>query len=322
MSIKIGIVGYGNLGKGVEASILKNKDMELVAIFSRRNPKDINNDKVVEYSSMKDYVGKIDVMLMCGGSATDILQQGPYVASMFNTVDAFDTHKKINDYMKQLDEIAKEANTLCMVSTGWDPGLFSFQRLLSDVVLPDGESYTFWGKGVSQGHSDAIRRIKGVVDARQYTVPNEEVKSRILNKEKLTLTTSDKHTRLCYVVVEEGYDKALIEKEIKEMPNYFLDYETTVNFVDLETLQKEHKGLPHGGNVIRLGETSDECNQVIEYGLKLDSNPEFTGSVMVSSARAVYKLHKEGKYGSIMMMDVPLTYYSNKDREEIIKEYM
>jgi len=322
MSIKIGIVGYGNLGRGVEASILKNKDMELIAIFSRRNPKDLNNDKAVSYDDIENYIGKIDVMIMCGGSLTDVLKQGPYVASMFNTVDAFDIHNEIYSYMETLEEVGKKSNTLCMVSTGWDPGLFSYQRLFSDVILPDGDSYTFWGKGVSQGHSDAIRKVDGVLDARQYTVPKEEVKSKVLNGERLKLNNFDRHIRVCYVVVKDGFDKSLIEKKIKEMPNYFLGYETIVNFVDIETLQKEHSGLPHGGRVIRLGESSSDNKQIIEYGLKLDSNPEFTGSVMVACARAVYRLSKEGRSGSIMMMDVPLTYYSIKDRKDIIKEYM
>ncbi|NLC97112.1 MAG: diaminopimelate dehydrogenase [Erysipelotrichaceae bacterium] len=324
MSIKVGIVGYGNLGKGVETAVLKNKDIKLIGIFSRREPKDIQSifGKVLPYSTIEDYIGKIDVMILCGGSATDILIQGPYIASMFNTVDAFDTHAKISDYMQTLENICKESNTLSMVSTGWDPGLFSYVRVLSDAILPDGMSHTFWGKGVSQGHSDAIRRIEGVVDARQYTVPNEEVKTKIRNGEQLNISTYDKHSRLCYVVVEDNADKLLIEKEIKEMPNYFSDYETTVKFVDLETLRKKHNKLPHGGNVIRLGKTSEDNKDVVEFSLKLDSNPEFTGSVMVACARAVYRLSKENKKGSITMMDVPLTYFIDKDRKEIIKEYM
>ncbi len=315
--IKIGIVGYGNLGKGVEKAIELNNDMELVGIFTRRNKSLVKSDSpVYNISELDDFIDKIDICILCGGSATDLINQGPEIAKKFNTVDSFDTHAKIPDYFAEMDKASKDGGNLSLISTGWDPGLFSINRLLSQAILPKGETYTFWGKGVSQGHSDAIRHIDGVKKAVQYTIPVEEVINRIKNGENLKLTTRDKHIRDCYVVVEEDANKSRIESEIKNMPNYFADYNTYVHFISEEELDNEHSGMPHGGRVIHVGETSNNTNQVYEFKLELESNPEFTSSVNVAYARAVYKLAKEGKIGAVTVFDIPVSYLSTLSKEE------
>ena len=282
--IRIGIYGYGNLGRGVEKAVKKNKDMELVAVFTRRQPSSLAIDtpsaKVVSINDVLSYKDKIDVMVICGGSATDLPEMTPELAKSFNVIDSFDTHANVPTHYARVNESALASKHVAIISVGWDPGMFSLNRCIMESVLPDGKDYTFWGKGVSQGHSDAIRRIKGVVDARQYTCPVEKALEEVRSGKNPELSTREKHTRLCYVVAEEGADKARIEKEIKEMPNYFADYDTTVNFISLEELKKNHNGIPHGGFVIRTGETSDGVKHVIEYNLKLDSNPEFTGSAL------------------------------------------
>ena len=323
--INIGIYGYGNLGKGVEAAIEKNKDTNLVVVFTRRNPKDVNirnkNAVVDNISNMKNYVGKIDVLVLCGGSATDLPVQTPECAKYFNVIDSFDTHANAYTHFNNVNNALAESKHTGIISVGWDPGMFSLNRLYAEAVLPDGHDYTFWGKGVSQGHSDAIRRIEGVVDARQYTCPVDKALEAVRSGSNPTLSTRDKHTRLCYVVAEEGADKARIEKEIKEMPNYFSDYDTTVNFITLDELKKNHNGLPHGGFVIRTGNTGfdNENKHVIEYSLKLDSNPEFTGSVLVAYARACARLYKEGNYGCKTVFDIAPAYLTNLSNEELLK---
>ena len=320
--IRIGICGYGNLGRGVENAIKLNDDLELVAVFSRRNPKDvvINTENVNVYSmdEMKNFVDKIDVMVICGGSATDLPKLTPEIAKMFNVVDSFDTHAKIFEHFNNVDKSAKEANKVAVISTGWDPGMFSLNRAIMQAVLPNGNDYTFWGRGVSQGHSDAIRRIEGVLDARQYTVPVEEALKSVRNCENPTLTTRQKHTRECYVVAKEGADKARIEKEIKEMPNYFADYDTTVNFITLDELKKNHNGIPHGGFVIRTGSTGN-MNHIIEYSLKLDSNPEFTGSVLCAYARAAYRLNQRNDNGCKTVFDIAPRDLSAVSYDELLK---
>ncbi len=323
--IKIAIYGFGNLGKGVVEAIKQNPDMELVAIFTRRNPAEIasqvNNDQisVISASSVSYYKSVIDVMIACGGSATDLPEQTPALAKMFNVVDSFDTHAKIPEHYARVDEEAKRAGTIGIISCGWDPGMFSLNRLYADVILPKGNTYTFWGKGVSQGHSDAIRRIKGVKDARQYTIPIEEAVNRVRNGENPKLTTREKHLRECFVVAEEGADKAKIEAEIKNMPNYFADYDTTVHFISEEELLKEHSELPHGGNVLRSGETGNGHKHVIEYKLKLESNPEFTANILVAAARAAYRMNKNGESGARTMFAIPPQLLSPLSEEELIK---
>ena len=322
--IKIGICGYGNLGRGVLAAIKNNKDMELVRVFTRRDPKtvkiDIEGDYVSSMDDILSYQDKIDVMILCGGSRTDLPVQTPYLAKYFNVVDSFDTHANIPTHFKNVDVSAKEGGHLGLISTGWDPGMFSLNRAIMEAILPCGNDYTFWGRGVSQGHSDAIRRIKGVVDARQYTIPKEDAIKKVRNGENPELSIRDKHLRECYVVVEDGSDKKAIEEEIKNMPNYFSDYDTIVHFVSQEELNREHNKLPHGGFVIRSGKTGFnlENNHVIEYSLKLDSNPEFTGSVLVSYARAVYRLNKEGNKGCYTVFDVAPKYLSTLSTEELL----
>lgn len=321
--IRIGINGYGNLGRGVEKAILKNPDMELVGIFSRRGKAGMTSDlgnPIIALDEVESYKDKIDVMILCGGSATDLPVQGPNMAQWFNTVDSFDTHAKIPMYFEDMDKVAKAHEHLSLISCGWDPGLFSLARTIFSSILPDGKDYTFWGKGVSQGHSDAIRRIEGVQDARQYTVPVEDAVARARSSERPELTTREKHTRECFVVAKEGADLAAIEKEIKEMPNYFADYDTTVTFVSQETLDKEHKGLPHGGFVIRNGETSENTTQVAELRLNLDSNPEFTSSVLVAYARAIAKMAQEGHTGAVTVIDIPFAKLSSKDGATLRKE--
>ena len=316
MEIRIGIFGYGNLGRGVEAAIRQNSDMKLVAVFTRRDPATLTlqtegvpvyrADKAAE---MKD---EIDVMILCGGSAKDLPEQTPYLAQYFNVVDSFDTHAKIPEHFTGVDRAAREAGKIGVISVGWDPGMFSLNRLMASAILPEGEEYTFWGKGVSQGHSDAIRRVEGVADAKQYTVPVESALEAVRSGKTPTLTAREKHTRECFVVAKEGADKARIEKEIKEMPNYFADYDTTVHFISAEELREKHSGIPHGGLVIRSGKTgfAGEHNHVIEYSLRLDSNPEFTASVIVAYARAAYRMAAEGQCGCKTVLDVPPSYIS------------
>lgn len=322
-SIKVGIVGYGNLGRGVEKAIKQNADFELRAIFSRRNPDDVAAaNGVVHISEIEKYKGDIDVLLLCGGSATDLPEQGPELAALFNTVDSFDTHAKIPDYFEQVNAAAVKGGNVSVISTGWDPGLFSLNRLLGQAILPEGKEYTFWGKGVSQGHSDAIRRVAGVKSGVQYTIPVEAAVESVRNGENPELSTKEKHLRECYVVAEEGADLSAIEREIKEMPNYFADYVTTVDFISEEELKQKHSAMPHGGNVLRSGRTGENHTQIIEFGLKLDSNPEFTASVLVAYARAVYKLSQAGDKGAKTVFDIPFGLLSPKTPEQLRKELL
>lgn len=322
--IKIGIIGYGNLGRGVVASINQNPDMELKGIFTRRDASNIeaNGLPMMHISKMSDYKDEIDVMILCGGSATDLPEQGPLVAQMFNTVDSFDTHAKIPEYFEKIDAVAKESNKVSLISVGWDPGLFSLNRLMANCVLPQGTDYTFWGKGVSQGHSDAIRRVEGVKNAIQYTVPRQEALDKVRAGENPTFETRDKHDRVCYVVLNEGADAAKVENEIKTMPNYFSDYDTVVNFISEEELKANHSGMPHGGFVIRTGVTGENTKQKIEFSLDLESNPEFTSSVLVAYARAIYKLSQEGVSGAKTVFDIPFGYLSPKSAAELRKELL
>ncbi len=308
--IKIGIVGYGNLGKGVEAAVWNNSDMKLVAVFTRRDPSSLKiktpDAKALSYYDIEKYKDEIDVIINCGGSATDLPETTPYIAQYFNVIDSFDTHARIPEHFANVNSNAKAANKTAIISVGWDPGMFSVNRLYMNAILPNGKDYTFWGKGVSQGHSDAIRRIEGVIDAKQYTVPVEKAMAAVRNGESPDFTTREKHTRECYVVVEDGADKARIENEIKTMPNYFADYDTTVNFISMEEFKANHSGIPHGGNVIRNGFTGFDktTKHTIEYSLKLESNPEFTGSVIASYARAAYKLNASGDFGCKTVFDI------------------
>ena len=320
--IRIGILGYGNLGRGVEQAIKNNPDMELVAIFTRRNPVELAHDKAVNVSEIYNWKDKIDVLVLCGGSATDLPIQTPEYAKIFNVVDSFDTHAKIPEHFDNVDSVAKENNHTAIISVGWDPGLFSLNRLYANAILPIGNDYTFWGKGISQGHSDAIRRIEGVRDARQYTIPIESALNSVKNFENPQLRTRDKHKRECFVVLEDGADASKIENEIKTMPNYFADYDTEVHFITQYELDNKHKGLPHGGFVIRTGQTSSEHNHVIEYSLKLDSNPEFTASVLIAYARATYRLFNEGNYGCKTVFDIPPAYLVTKTVKEIMTEIL
>ena len=322
--IRIGIVGYGNLGKGVRKAINQNPDMKLEAIFTRREVSKVSkNDKLmVHISKMADYKHKIDVMILCGGSATDLVEQGPMVAEMFNTVDCFDTHAKIPSYFDKMNEVSLKSGKLSIISVGWDPGLFSLNRLLGNVVLPNGKDYTFWGKGVSQGHSDAIRRIEGVKKGIQYTIPIESALERVRNGENPELTDREKHLRECFVVAEEGADTKLIENEIKNMPNYFADYDTTVNFITEEEFNKNHLKMPHGGFVIRTGQTGESTNQKIEFSLTLGSNPEFTSNVVAAYARAIARMSNEGRIGALTVFDIPFAYLSSKTPSELRKEFL
>lgn len=319
--IKVGIVGYGNLGRGVEAAIRQNPDMALVGIFTRRSPEAAGNG-LISISEIESYKGKIDVLILCGGSATDLPDQGPALSKLFNTVDSFDTHARIPEYFAKVDESARSGGNVAVISTGWDPGLFSLNRLLAEAVLPEGNEYTFWGKGVSQGHSDAIRRVKGVKNGIQYTIPREEAVNRVRNGENPKLTTREKHLRECYVVLEEGANAEAIAEEIRNMPNYFADYDTVVHFISEETLRAEHGTMPHGGNVIRSGRTGKNSTQIVEFSLKLDSNPEFTASVLVAYARAVYRMAKDGQQGAKTVFDVPFGLLSPKSAEELRKELL
>ena len=322
--IRLGIVGYGNLGKGAVKAIKQSPDMELVAVFTRRDPEalvlDEPNVKAEYISNASDYQGKIDVMLLCGGSATDLPEQTPQIASMFNTVDSFDTHAKIPEFYAAVNEAAK--NTTAIISVGWDPGLFSINRVMADAILPNGENYTFWGKGLSQGHSDAIRRVDGVKNGVQYTIPSEDAMEKVRSGSNPELTTAEKHRRVCYIVAEEGADKAAIENEIKTMPNYFADYDTEVNFISEEELNREHSKAPHGGFVIRGGKTSEDTTQVYEFSLKLDSNPEFTSAVLVAYARAAYRLNQEKQFGAKTVFDVAPSYITPRSPEELRKDYL
>ncbi len=323
MSIRIGIMGYGNLGRGIECAIRQNPDMELAAVFTRRDPKTVSiltdGAAVCSVSEAEDWKDKIDVMILCGGSATDLPEQTPKYASMFNVVDSFDTHARIPEHFANVDAAAKQSGKTGIISVGWDPGMFSLNRLYANAILPDGKDYTFWGKGVSQGHSDAIRRVEGVKDAKQYTIPVEAALNAVRNGENPELTTREKHTRECFVVLEEGADAAKVEAEIKNMPNYFSDYDTTVHFISQEELDKNHSGIPHGGFVLRSGKTGweGEHSHLIEYSLKLDSNPEFTSSVLIAYARAAYRLHKEGQSGCKTVFDIAPAYLSSKSGEEL-----
>lgn len=321
--IKIGIVGYGNLGKGIERACQVFEDMEVVGIFTRRDPGLLKADSpVYSMDELDSFKEKIDICILAGGSATDLVEQGPLVLKNFNTVDCFDTHAKIPEYFDKMNRIGKENNTLSLISTGWDPGLFSINRLFSECILPQGDTYTFWGRGVSQGHSDAVRRIEGVKNAIQYTIPNKEVIEKIKAGEKLELSTRDKHFRECFVVLEEGADAAAIKDKIINMPNYFSDYDTTVHFISEEELFKDHKGMPHGGTVIRIGETSEGARQNYEFTLSLESNPEFTASVAVAYGRGVFRASEEGKTGAITVFDIPLSYLSNYSGEELRKNFL
>ena len=328
MSIRIGIFGYGNLGRGVESAIRQNSDMELVAVFTRRAPETLKINTpsvpVVSADSVKDYIGKIDVMILCGGSATDLPVQTPALASMFNVVDSFDTHARIPEHFERVDAAASASGKVAVISVGWDPGMFSLNRMYAGAILPDGKDYTFWGKGVSQGHSDAIRRIEGVIDAKQYTIPVESALEEVRSGSNPSLTVRQKHTRECFVVADDTADKAAIEEKIKTMPNYFADYDTTVHFITKEELDRDHSGIPHGGFVIRTGSTglSGEHKHVIEYSLKLDSNPEFTASVIVAYARAAYRLNSEGSVGCKTVLDIAPSYLSPKSAAELRRELL
>ena len=328
MSIRIGIYGYGNLGRGVEFAIKQNADMELVAVFTRRNPSEVkintSSAKVCHTDDAKYMKDDIDVMILCGGSATDLPTQTPEIASMFNCIDSFDTHAKIPEHFANVDKTARESGKVAIISCGWDPGMFSLNRLYASAILPDGEDYTFWGKGVSQGHSDAIRRIDGVVDARQYTIPVQEALDSVRSGSAPVLSTRQKHTRECFVVAKEDADLSRIENDIVTMPNYFADYDTTVHFISKEELEREHKNLPHGGFVIRSGRTGEngQNHHIIEYSLKLDSNPEFTSSVLVCYARAAYKMNREGMTGCKTVFDVAPAYLTSKSPDEIRKSML
>lgn len=327
MKIRIGVLGYGNLGKGVELAMQNNDDMELVAIFTRRDPKSIETlkgTKVVSVNEIADYKDKIDVLIICGGSATDLPVQTPEYAKLFNVIDSFDTHAKIFEHFNNVDKNATDTNHVALISCGWDPGAFSLNRLMAENFLPVGNTYTFWGTGVSQGHSDAIRRIEGVKNAIQYTVPVDSAMERVRNGENPELTTREKHTRECYVVLEDGADAKSIEKEIKEMPNYFDEYDTTVHFITEEELKKNHSKMPHGGFVIRSGKTglNNETNQIIEYSLKLESNPEFTSSILVSYARAIYRLAEKKEYGCKTVFDIAPALLTRYSKEDLLKHML
>ena len=319
MMIKIGILGYGNLGKGVECAVKHNPDMELKAVFTRRDPSSLSilteGAKVYSVEDAPAMKDEIDVLIICGGSATDLPKQTPEMAKYFNVIDSFDTHAKIPEHFEAVDKAAKESGHIGLISVGWDPGMFSLNRLYANAVLPGGKDYTFWGKGVSQGHSDAIRRVEGVKDGKQYTIPVESALEAVRNGENPELTTRQKHTRECFVVLEEGADAKKVEEEIKNMPNYFAEYDTTVHFISEEELKKNHSGIPHGGFVIRSGKTgwNQENNHVIEYSLKLDSNPEFTSCVIVAYARAAYCLYKEGQSGCKTVFDIAPAYLAAED---------
>lgn len=323
--MRIGILGYGNLGRGVEAAVRQNPDMELVAVFTRRNPESVKikteSAKVLCVDAMENWKDKIDVLILCGGSATDLPVQTPKYAKMFNCIDSFDTHANIPVHFENVDKSAKEGGKVAIISVGWDPGLFSLNRMYANAILPEGNDYTFWGRGVSQGHSDAIRRVKGVKDGKQYTVPVEKAIQAVKNGENPMLSTREKHTRECFVVLEDGADSIQVEHDIVTMPNYFADYDTTVHFISEEEFKKNHSGIPHGGFVLRSGVTglNKDEKHIIEYSLKLDSNPGFTSSVLVAYARAAFRMYKEGQTGCKTVFDVPPAYLSPKSAEELRK---
>lgn len=323
MAVRIGILGYGNLGRGIECAIRQNQDMELVAVFTRRDPQQVKIQtegvSVYKVDQIAEFQDKIDVLMLCGGSATDLPKQTPEYAKYFNVIDSFDTHANIPQHFADVDEVAKANDHVAMISVGWDPGMFSLNRLYAASILPEGKDYTFWGKGVSQGHSDAIRRVKGVKDGKQYTIPVDAALEAVRSGSNPELTTRQKHTRESFVVAEEGADLAQIEHDIKTMPNYFSDYDTTVHFISEEELKRDHSGIPHGGFVIRSGKTglNKEHNHIIEYSLKLDSNPEFTASVLVAYARAVYRMKQEGMKGCKTVFDVAPAYLSPMSGEEL-----
>lgn len=321
--IKVGIVGYGNLGKGVESCITQTGDLELEAIFTRRDPNTISTkSKVDDIKNIEDYKDTIDVMILCGGSANDLNKQAPEVGRHFHMVDAFDNHGKIPEYFEMLNKVSKDNNTLSLIATGWDPGLFSLNRLLLESILPEGVSYTFWGDGVSQGHSDAIRRVDGVKLGVQYTIPNTDAIARVREGTNPVLSSRERHKRVCYVVTNDGADEFEIENCIKTMPDYFEPYDTTVEFISEEEFKRNHQGMPHGGFVIRTGKSANGNNQRIEFSLNLKSNPEFTASVLVAYARAVYKISKEGKTGTVTVFDIPFGYLSEKSPEQLRKELL
>ena len=325
--IRIGIMGYGNLGRGIECAIKQNDDLELAAVFTRRDPATVSilteGAAVCNVKDVEDWKDKIDVLMLCGGSATDLPVQTPEYAKLFNVVDSFDTHARIPEHFANVDKAAKEYGHVGIISVGWDPGMFSLNRMYANAILPEGKDYTFWGKGVSQGHSDAIRRIPGVKNAIQYTVPVDEAVDQVRSGSEPKLTTRDKHTRECYVVAQEGANKAEIENAIKTMPNYFDEYNTTVHFISEEELKRDHSKMPHGGFVIRTGETGEEGNKhVIEYSLKLDSNPEFTASVLIAYARAAYRLNQKGENGARSVFDIAPALLSMKTPEQLRKEIL
>lgn len=316
--IKIGIVGYGNLGRGVEMAVSQNPDMALTAVFTRRNPETITcSAPVFSMDRMKDFVEKIDVMILCGGSAKDLPKQTPEIAQLFHTVDSFDNHAQIPAYFEKVDKQAKKHKKLSLISTGWDPGLFSMMRALGEAVLPQGKTYTFWGKGLSQGHSDAIRRVSGVKYAVQYTLPSEQALMEVRDGKQPEFQAAQMHNRICYVVPQEGVSKEQIERSIKTMPDYFAPYHTEVHFITEEEFMAEHQAMPHGGRVLRAGESVSDSKQIFEFSLALESNPEFTSSVLVAYARAVYRMSNEGKIGAVTVFDVPLGYLSSRRAEEL-----
>lgn len=325
-SIRIGIAGYGNLGRGVETAIQKNPDLQLVGIFTRRAPESVSpcyaETAVFQMDSLSDFQDKIDVLILCGGSKDDLPQQGPVLASQFNIVDSFDTHARIPEYYASVDAPATANKKTALISIGWDPGMFSINRLFGEALLPDGETYTFWGKGLSQGHSDAIRRVDGVKAGVQYTIPSNDAIEQVRSGARPVLSTKDKHTRECYVVLAEGADAASVEQAIVTMPDYFADYNTTVNFIDEATLAKDHQRMPHGGFVMRSGNTSDEQKQVLEFSLKLDSNPEFTASILVAYARACYRLNQMQQYGAKTAYDVAPGLLSMKSPAQLRAELL
>ena len=324
--IRVAIAGYGNLGRGVEAALAQNPDMRLVGVFSRRNPVSVSLlDSSVPVYAMADieqYQDEVDVMILCGGSKSDLPEQGPYLAQFFNTVDSFDTHAKVPEYYAALDQSARDAGRVALLSVGWDPGLFSLNRLYGEAILPEGETYTFWGKGLSQGHSDAVRRVSGVKSAVQYTLPSEEAMARVRNGEQPQLTTREKHTRECFVVLEDNADADAVRDSIVTMPDYFADYDTVVNFIDQDTFNKEHSSMPHGGFVIRSGNTGVDTKQTIEYSLALGSNPEFTSSVLVAYARAVHRLARLNDIGAKTVFDIAPGLLSPKSPAQLRKELL
>ncbi|HLR17870.1 MAG TPA: diaminopimelate dehydrogenase [Alcanivoracaceae bacterium] len=318
--IRVAILGYGNLGRGVEAAVQSNPDMQLVAIFSRRSPDSFAEPASVPFvqvSNLPEYNGLIDVLILCGGSATDLPEQTPEYVQQFVVVDSFDTHANVPEHFAKVDEAARANNSLGVIATGWDPGLFSLNRVLAEAVLPKGDSYTFWGKGLSQGHSDAVRRVPGVAAGVQYTLPNEESVEKVRNGERPVLSTREKHVRDCYVVLEEGANEDEVREAIVTMPNYFADFDTTVTFISLEELQRDHAAMPHGGVVLRSGETENNHKQVVEFGLRLGSNPEFTGSVLTAYARAAHRLYQAGERGAKTVFDIPIGLLSPYSAEQL-----